>query len=62
MTIAETDREIRELIQEKHICGADAIINALVRAAQTEPYLTKDAIKKMLDHAFEREATKEETT
>lgn len=62
MTIAETDRQVRELIQEKHICGAVAIINALVRAAQTEPYLTKDAIKKMLDHAFERESTEEVTT
>lgn len=61
MTIAETDRQVRELIREKHIYGAQTIINALVRAAQTEPYLTKDAIIKMLDYAFERESTEEAT-
>ena len=61
MTIAETDRQVRELIREKHISGAQTIINALVRAAQTEPYLTKAAIIKMLDHAFERESTEEAT-
>ena len=59
MTIAKADREVKDLIQKNHVYGAEAIINALVRAAQTEPYLTPDAIKSMVDHAFERqEATK----
>ena len=59
MTIAGTDREVRVLIKQHHIYGAETIINALVRAAQTEPYLTKDAIIKMVDRAFERESTRE---
>lgn len=59
MTIAGTDREVRVLIKQHHINGAYTIINALVRAAQTEPYLTKDAIIKMVEHAFERESTRE---
>lgn len=61
MTIAGTDREVRVLIKQHHINGAYTIINALVRAAQTEPYLTKDAIIKMVEHAFERESTREAT-
>ena len=62
MTIAGTDREVRVLIKQHHIYGAETIINALVRAAVTEPHLTKDAIIKMVEHAFERESTREATT
>ena len=61
MTIAETDREIRELIQKHHVYGAEAVINALVRAAATEPYLTNYEILKILNNALERESTKEVT-
>ena len=61
MTIAGTDREVRVLIKQHHIYGAETIINALVRAAQTEPHLTRDEIVSMVDHAFKRESTREAT-
>lgn len=54
MTIAQTDREIKELIDKHHVYGAETVINALVRACDGQDYLGRDAIVKMLDSAYAR--------
>ena len=54
MTIASADREIRELIREKHVVGAEAVMNALVRACDGQPYLGRDYLHVLLDQAFRR--------
>lgn len=54
MTIASTDREIRELIHEKHVVGAEAVMNALVRACDGQPFLGRDYLHELLDQAFRR--------
>lgn len=61
MTIAETDREIRTIVEKHHVYGAEAVINALVRAVKNEKQLSKHEIEKMLDHAFEREEQCDQT-
>ena len=52
MTIAETDRTIKELIKEHHVYGAEAVINALVRASQDEPYLDEGVYILMIQNAY----------
>ncbi len=54
MTIAATDREVKELIDKHHVYGAEVVINALVRASAKEPYLNEDFIIKMIKFAFDR--------
>lgn len=64
MQIVEIEREVKGVIREHHIYGAECLINELVRAAQEEPYLTKEAMFRMIESAFKREstATAEEVT
>ena len=52
MTIFSTEKEIRELIDEKHVVGAEAVINALVSACVGQPWLDRTAIDRMLDAAY----------
>ena len=52
MTIAETDKQIRGVIKQWHVYGAEAIVNALVRACEHEPYLQRDDLLRLLDHAY----------
>lgn len=52
MTIASADREIRELIHEKHVVGAEAVVNALVRACDGQPYLGREYLHELLDQAY----------
>ena len=54
MTIASADREIRELIREKHVVGAEAVVNALVRACDGQPYLGREYLHELLDQAYRR--------
>jgi len=55
MTIAATDREVKELIEQHHVYGAEVLINALVRAAIKQPYLTEAAVTKMIHDAYTKE-------
>lgn len=52
VTIFSTEKEIRELIDEKHVIGAEAVINALVSACAGQPWLDRAAIDRMLDAAY----------
>lgn len=54
MTIASADREIRELIHEKHVVGAEAVVAALVRACDGQPYLSREYLHELLDQACRR--------
>jgi hypothetical protein len=55
MTIASTDKEINELINDHHIYGLESIINAVVRACKDEPYVNEDYIIKLVKSAYDRE-------
>lgn len=54
MTIAETDNQIKGVITQWHVYGAEAIVGALVRACKNEPYLQSDDLHKLLDDALAR--------
>lgn len=54
MTIAATDREIKGLIDDHHVYGAETVINALVRASANQPYLNEEAMIILVKNAFER--------
>lgn len=54
MTIASADREIRELIHEKRVVGAEAIVAALVRACDGQPHLSREYLHELLDRAYRR--------
>lgn len=54
MTIASADQEILELVHEKHVVGAEAVMAALVRACDGQPYLSQEYLHKLLDQAFRR--------
>lgn len=56
MTIAGTQKEITNLIAEKHICGLETIINAIVYAVDGEPYVDEEYIKKLVHNAYEHKA------
>lgn len=53
MTIASTDKEISSLIERFHTYGAEAVINALVRACRGKQFLNKEALLNIFNHAFE---------
>lgn len=53
MTIASAGEDIRELIDKHHVYGAEAVINALMRACEGRDYLTADDIKKLIEN-YER--------
>lgn len=55
MTIAATDNEVKKLIDEHHVYGAEVVINALVRASKGEPYLNETALVQLIHSAFRRE-------
>ena len=55
MTIANCEPEIRDIIQEHHVVGAEAIINALVRATKNERYLQIEDLIRLMIRANRRE-------
>lgn len=50
MTIASAGKDIGELIGKYHVYGAEAVINALMRACEGRKYLTPDDIKRLIDN------------
>lgn len=60
MKIATADREIKEIIENHHVYGAEVLINAIVRAAKRQPYLGQREIQHMVERAFEREEVGDE--
>ena len=54
MTIASSSREVKELIQNHHVYGAEAVINAVVFGSIGEAYIDKEVLKRMIDKAYER--------
>lgn len=55
MTIAGTDKAVRDLIKEHHVYGAETVVNALVRATIDEPYMGEDMLIRLVHKAYERE-------
>ena len=60
MTIAQTDSQIKGIIHEHSVYGAEAIMQALVRACKNHPYLKLEDLHKMLDSAYKHEVEYEE--
>lgn len=54
MTIASTDKEIKELINEHHVYAVETIINAVVRNCNNETYVDEDYIIKLVKSAYKR--------
>lgn len=55
MTIAGAENEIRGLVNDHSVVGAEAVINGLVRSCSGKQYLTEDALIAMIKIAFNRE-------
>ena len=51
----EVDREVKDLIINYHVYGAEVLLNALVRAAVNEPYLRQEDLVRILIHAVRRQ-------
>ena len=60
MTIRELDPTIREVVDQWHVYGAEAVINALVRACKGKRYLDAEALHRMLESAIQHEINKDE--
>lgn len=56
MTIAGTQKEITNLIAEKHIRGLETIINAIVYAVDGEEYVDEEYIKQLVHEAYAHKA------
>ena len=54
MTIASTDKEVKELIKEHAVYGVETIINAVVRNCVNEPYVNEEYIIKLVKSAYKR--------
>jgi len=49
------DQEIRGMLEQYHVYGAECIINALARAALNETYLDGNVLGRMMEIAYDRE-------
>jgi len=55
VSIAMLDRTMQGIVVRHSVYGVECVINSLVRAIHGKPYLDRDAIIRMLDHALENE-------
>lgn len=55
MTISQLDKELKQIIDDHSVYGAECIINALVRACDGKQYLDEYALHLMLKLSFEHE-------
>ena len=54
MTIAALDPEIKGVISKHSVYGAEAVVNALVRACDGHQYLQREDLIELLDNAYKR--------
>lgn len=54
MTIAATGNEIKGVIDQWSVYGAEAIIGSLVLACKNKPYLKPEDLHRLIDNAVER--------
>lgn len=55
MTISQLDKELKQIIDEHSVYGAECIINALVRACEGKQYLDEYALHLLLKLSVEHE-------
>ena len=55
MTISQLDKELKQIIDDHSVYGAECIINALVRACDGKQYLDEYALHLMLKLSTEHE-------
>lgn len=60
MTIRELDSSIKEVVDAHSVCGAEAVINALVRACKNKRYMGAECLHGMLECAILREINRDE--
>ncbi|MBO7733715.1 MAG: hypothetical protein J6S67_14215 [Methanobrevibacter sp.] len=54
MKICELDKELKGVIENHSVYGAECIINSLVRACKNEKYLNAQSIHTLVESAFGR--------
>ena len=52
MKISQLDHELKQIVNEYGVFGAESIINALVRACKDEPYLSEQVLKAFIVSAY----------
>lgn len=60
MKICELDNQIKSLVDEYHVYGAECVIVALVRACNGDKYLNAQSLHTLVESAFMRVDTEEE--
>lgn len=55
MTIASCDKEVKELIDKKSVCGLEAVLNAIVRATDGKDWMSKEDVFRYLEDAYKHE-------
>lgn len=55
MTISQLDKELKQIIDEHSVYGAECIINALVRACDGKQYLDEYALHLLIKLSYEHE-------
>lgn len=55
VSIAMLDHTMQGIVDRHHVYGVECVINSLVRAIHGKPYLDRDAIIRMLDHALKND-------
>lgn len=54
MTIAQTEGQITDLINEHSVYGVECIINAVARAGQKHPYISCSVLHGLVEAAYDR--------
>ena len=55
MKICEIEQEVKGVVTEYSVYGCECVINALVRSAKSDKWLTGSALHAILDAAITRE-------
>lgn len=60
MTISQLDKELKSIIDNYHVYGAECILHSLIRACKDERYLGADEIRHILETVIKREQEEDE--
>lgn len=55
VSIATLDHTMQGIVAHHSVYGVECVINSLVRAIHDRPYLDREALIRMLDHALKNE-------
>lgn len=55
MTVSSCDKEVKDLIEKKHVVGLEAVLNAIVRATDGKDWMGKEDVFRYLEAAYKQE-------